>query len=605
MLASLFLDLIAVVCAAMVVASYRYRRIPAAAPLGVLFIGLTIWSFAYSLELSSVTLEGKLLWTRIQYIGILAAPASWLAFVIQYGRPGRPLRKRMLALLLIEPAIVQLLLWTNDSHRVFYRSVALVANEALGSTMRIEYGPAFWVHVGYAYLLMLLAVALMFQQLVRAPHSQRRTIGAIMVGALVPWLGNMLYLSGLSVLDLTAFGFMVFGLICAWSMFRMGLLDLVPVARDALVESMADGVIVIDQRDRVVDINPAGLVVLRRTRQEVVGQELPVLLAHRAEIVERYRSVAGVHDELLVEQVEGPPRWFDLQISPLNDSAGQRSGRLIVLRDITEQKRNEAALRAAKEAAEVASRAKSAFLGHVSHELRTPLTAILGYGELIQREAEDRNLPTLAADMQRITDSGQHLLTMICDLLDLTEIEAGTVTLSVAPISPRALAESAAEAARSLIDQHGNQLLITCAEPLGLIYSDAVKIRRVLLHLLSNAAKFTEGGTINLVVRREADPGDLGSPEPRGMVVFEVIDTGVGIGPEQIGQLFQPLSPGEGASLRRRGGMGVGLAIAHQLCVLLGGSIAAESTLGQGTVFTVRVPDLAHRAEQREGVAVQ
>jgi PAS domain S-box-containing protein len=586
MLASVFLFLISVICAALVVAAYQNRRIPAALPLALLLIALALWSFGYGIELASRDLDSKQLWAKIQYIGIVVVPASWMAFVLQYGRSDKPLRRRTWALLGIEPTLVLTLIWTNDRHVAFYQAVELINDPILGPTRHILYGPAFWLHASYAYLLLLISAALLVRLLLRAPHGQRRTISSMLIAAIIPWIGNMLYLSGLSRLDLTPFTFMVSSVIFAWSLFRLGLLDLVPVARDTLIESMSDGVLVLDLQNRVADLNPAALQIMGRTRPQVIGLELSSILSTQAKLIERYRDVTWAHDEIEIVRADHAAYWFDIRISPLNDATERQRGRLVVLRDITEQRAAEAALRAAKDAAELASRAKSAFLAHVSHELRTPLNAIIGYSELLLLESQEQGLSSFTADLQRISDSGQHLLAMIADMIDLTQLDSGTVDLFIERIELAALISGIGTASAPMFHKQHNQLIIDCPPELT-IYSDAAKLRRALLHVLHNAAKFTEHGTVTLRLRRRPF-----EPQPDvSALVVEIIDTGIGMTPQQIDQLFQALTPADAVMVQNRKGMGIGLATVRKLCELLHGSVTIAAHIGQGTTCTIIVPD--------------
>ncbi len=587
MLASLFLFLISVICAALVVASYQNRRIPAALPLGLLLIALALWSFGYGMELASRDLEGKYLWTNIQYIGIVAVPASWMAFVLQYGRSDRPLRLRTWALLAIEPLLVLALIWTNDRHYAFYRAITLIADPILGPTLKVTYGPAFWLHASYAYLLLLISAMLLVRLLLRAPHGQRRTISLMLIATIIPWIGNILYLSGLSRLDLTPFTFMVSGLIFAWSLFRLGLLDLVPVARDSLIESMSDGVLVLDHQNRVADVNPAALQMMGYERPQVLGQELRMILPDQATLVERYQNINWAHDEIEIAQADQASHWFDIRISPLSDGNDRQRGRLVLLRDITEQRAADVALRAARDAAEMASRAKSAFLAHVSHELRTPLNAIIGYSELLQLESRELGLRSFTTDLQRITDSGQHLLAMIGDMIDLTQLDSGTVELFIERIQLPVWIGGIAAATAPLFEKQGNRLIIDCPADL-VLNSDAAKLRRALMHVLHNAAKFTEQGTVTLRLRRRC----LEQEPMASAIVVEVIDTGIGMTTEQIEQLFQPLTPAGAMMVQQGKGMGVGMATVRKLCELLHGSITVAAHPGLGTTCTLTIADL-------------
>jgi PAS domain S-box-containing protein len=403
----------------------------------------------------------------------------------------------------------------------------------------------------------------------------------------------MVYLAGLSRIDLAPFMFMLTGAICGWSLLRMRIFDFVPLARDEVVDRMSDSVIVLDSNDRVVDVNLAALQLIGRPRQQIVDQSVSTLFKSHQEVVKKYRDIASTREELQILSTTGALMWFDLRITTMHDNTGERIGRLVVLSDITGHKRAEAELREAKEVAEVASRAKSAFLANMSHELRTPLNAIIGYSELLRRESEEQGLANFADDLDRIATSGHQLLTMISDVLDLTRIEAGTFDCDFQPLSLTQLIDDLVLMFGPQALSKGNLLEYHVDDDLGVISTDAIKLRRVLLHLLDNANKFTDRGTITLLARRES----IGDQE---VAIFEVSDTGKGFDADHLNSLFMAFSQADSSPTRRHSGMGIGLAVVQQLCMLLDGTITATSTPAQGATFTITIPDQQQQHERAQ-----
>ena len=249
-----------------------------------------------------------------------------------------------------------------------------------------------------------------------------------------------------------------------------------------------------------------------------------------------------------------------------------------------------AAIQQEKQYAEAANRAKSQFLGNMSHELRTPLNAIIGYSEILQEEARDLRQPDFIPDLQKIHTAGKHLLALINDILDLSKIETGRMTLYLESFDAAGLIQDVVTTLQPLIQKQANTLVVRCASDLGKMRADLTKVRQSLVNLLGNAAKFCERGRITLEATRETVAG-------AEWVIFRVADTGIGISPEQLARLFQPFMQADASATRKHGGSGLGLAIAQRFCHMMGGDIYVESEVGRGSTFTIRLPATAAQPE--------
>ncbi|HEU5087213.1 MAG TPA: ATP-binding protein, partial [Roseiflexaceae bacterium] len=416
-----------------------------------------------------------------------------------------------------------------------------------------------------------------------------------------PWLANGLDVLGLSPwpgLDLTPFAFTFTIAMVTLLVLRMRFLDMVPIAYERVVASMTDGVLVLDHQDRVLDMNAAGLASIGRHLRDVIGKPVEQVLVEVPGLLEQYRHVDYLDDE--IEIPDGPHglQVFGVRVSRIMSHDGRPRGRLVVWRDVTERRRaadllrtqNEelvrlqAFLERAIDEARTANRAKSTFLANISHELRTPLNAILGYSELMQLDLKRERSERFQVELDAVQTAGKQLLDLINSLLDLSKIEAERIELSVDSFLVSDLLAEIKQTMFPLIVQAGNTLTIDCAEDAGQIHTDRTKLRQILLNLLGNATKFTHRGRIDVRVGRlQRDTG----PD---MLSIAVQDTGIGIADNDLPLLFQDFVQVDSSSTRRYGGTGLGLAISRRFCHMLGGEISVASSVGVGTTFTVLVP---------------
>jgi signal transduction histidine kinase len=233
----------------------------------------------------------------------------------------------------------------------------------------------------------------------------------------------------------------------------------------------------------------------------------------------------------------------------------------------------------AQQMAENANRTKSQFMANMSHELRTPLNAIIGYSEMLQEEAEDLEQEDCSSDLQKVQSAGKHLLELINNILDLSKIEAGKMDLHFETFELLELLDEITATIQPVVTKKTNILKAIFDENLGKMHIDLTKLRQILLNLLSNAAKFTENGSIRLEVKRDGE-----------WINFEVADNGIGMTKEQEKKIFQSFTQADSSTTRRYGGTGLGLAISKQFTEMMGGTIWVESEFGHGSIFMLSLP---------------
>lgn len=326
------------------------RPAPGATPLAILNLAVCEWSLGYALGMASAALEAKLFWAKIQYLGIVVVPVAWLVLALQHTRRHRWAVRRYLLGLSVMPILTLLLVWTNEGHGLIWSGVRL---GTVGSSLVLvlSYGVFFWVWIAFAYTLVLLGSGLLLHGMIRSPDPYRRQSLALLVAALAPVIGNVLRITRLNPLpqlDPTNLGFALSGLALFWALFRYRLLELVPVARDALIESMDDAVIVLDACHRIVDLNPAAAHLVGCSASDVIGRQASQILDGKLDLAEDIQTAQKTGAEIILMQ-NGRERHWEMRMSPLHEPGARFQGWLITLHDITARKRAERAVTAARD----------------------------------------------------------------------------------------------------------------------------------------------------------------------------------------------------------------------------------------------------------------
>jgi diguanylate cyclase (GGDEF)-like protein len=324
------------------------RRItPGSSALALMMLGVTEWAAAAGMEAASVPLAEKLFWSKVEYLGLNATPLLWLLFVLQFNGRESWLTVRRLALLSIFPAFNVLAAVTNDWHRLLWTD--LTPGLAGANLIIYHHGPLYVVLVVTTFALTLAATLFLVRNAVGPNALHRKQAGIILASAVAPWICTVLYSLDLNPypgLDLVPIGFMITGVILLWGFLRNRIFDLVPVARDAIVERMTDGVLVMDAQDRIVDLNPAARSLLGVPLHSI-GQPARAVLEKWPTIWASCYNADGCQSELALDEANS--RYADLRISPLHDRHGRVTARLLVIRDISQRKQDEAAVQLANQ----------------------------------------------------------------------------------------------------------------------------------------------------------------------------------------------------------------------------------------------------------------
>lgn len=738
--------------------AWRRRGISGAGSFVLFLIAISLWTFFSALEMQAPTLEGKLLWARLQYICISLAPAAWFAFTLQFLGLYKYLGWRSILLLSLEPIAVNALVWTNDTHHLIWTGVGLGAVGGNRTALLIEgYGYAFWGHALYSYLLLIISGWLLVEHYLRARSPFKEQIRTLLIALSIGLISNLLSIFRVLpfFVDITPVSFALGGVLVSWALFRYRFLDVMPFAQAVIMDNMADGIVVLDALDRIIDVNPSAAEILGIQPAHVLGQHVDQVFSDAREPFHPYRARLDGSVETMLSS-GGTARHYEMHSTPIFSRRGKLAGSILAFHDITSRKAAELTLRrrleleqlvmsisttflslpttdlragivealgwvgemmragrvtlflldaeedvltalhewhspqapsrmefrralrldhypwwgeqilrmralylhsiedipgdavaerrffseqrlqmllatpmsagqhpmgalvleyfhplaeypsedvlailriigdvfanalqrqdsaeallAAKEAAEAASQAKSAFLANISHELRTPMNAILGMTEL----AMETELTPEQQDYLHIAhNAAESLLALLNDLLDFSKIEAGRLELESVPFNPREVIEGVADMMAQRAARKGLkfEVEIEAGFPEWLS-GDPIRFRQIWVNLVDNAVKFTDSGRVSL---HAAAVGELGD---KVRILGQVQDTGIGIPPEKQSVIFESFSQADTSMSRQYGGTGLGLAICRQLVEMMGGEIGLESEVGKGSLFT-------------------
>ncbi len=357
---------------------YAWSRRPAVAvtPFAWMMLGMAIWSFGYSLEIRSADIDIKLSLNNIEYFGAVSIPVFFLIFALEFAGRGHLLTSRNRALLWFIPLVTLFLVWTNEYHGLMWDSATV--EESFGLLL-LSFSPQFfyWVSVSYSYIILLAGSLLLIMEIIQRPGIYRFQASLVIIGLLIPWLGNIIYLAGLSPipnLDLTVLFFIPMSMALGWAITRYRLLDVIPPEHITILQNMRDGVIVVDTRQRILYLNPIAELLIGRKESEIVGQPL--------------KHISGVLVDTLASNLTGDEHQFeislgkgknapvyDVSVSPMSsqkDLNSQNLNHVIILRDITLRKETEAVLSLREAIMEAINLAAEQFLKESSWEHNIP-----------------------------------------------------------------------------------------------------------------------------------------------------------------------------------------------------------------------------------------
>ncbi|MDE5700091.1 MAG: response regulator [Lachnospiraceae bacterium] len=538
-------------------------------------IGSLVQNAGYLLELTAPTLEAALVAVKVQYLGSLTIPISYCYFIFSYCYEKTP--KKILRILKVVDVFIFVLIFTCDLHHLYYRNIEWIENaNRYGGYLNLDYGPGYWIFMLFGTIVpYVMSLYALIHVCVRKPEvAADRKCMLILVLSALPVVALCAYAMKLvHIYDPTP---VVLGLVLSGVVILIWIgkvYDFSSLAFGILLNSISSGVIALDEQRQITNWNPAAAKIFVDLNSHVTGKPVEMLSGFPKDILGgRTKEVFHLND-----------RFYQGRVEPILDKFGKNKGYVVLISDMTETRNYIEEIKLVREQAEQANRAKSAFLANMSHEIRTPMNAIVGLSDIIMEESRGREVYEYACD---IKSASRNLLSLINDILDLSKVEAGRMELVMTEYHVKALVDEVLNMMDVVASQRGLALKREFDMTMPCRYlGDEGRVKQILINILNNALKFTKQGYVALSVA-----GERGETAETERLIFRIEDTGCGIREEDVKEIFDNFKQVDSKRNRMVEGTGLGLSITKHLVELMQGTIKVESVYGEGTVFTVEIP---------------
>ena len=549
----------------------------------VLLLLVAIWSLGHAFEWASADLTPKVIFSNLQYIPSSLIPVLWLIFALQYTDRSHLTTSPYIILALIIPAATILLKWSNGYHHLIWREYSLVS---IGPYTRLDitrYGLWYWVSMGYSYFFLILGTIVLLQAFFKTSGPKRGQMRAILIGAVAPLAVNFIYTIGISPfegLNLTPFAFSFTGAQVAWGLFRYFPDDTNTVSRATIVNSINDGLLIINTNNHIVDMNSIAEEILGKSKDTLIGQPLTEAIPQWDMFIEKRDNKNPERSELHIEN-KNKRHYYDINISQIANRHGRAIGRSILMRDITTRKNVEEDMKQAHQEALTAAKMKTQLLANVSHDLRSPLGAILGYSEILQSEVYGKINRKQNNIITEVLASTEQLLNFVNNLLWQSQLETGALEFKPQTMETHKIFQGIHSSTRALAHAKGLEIITNIDSNMPeTLFCDRHLLNQIIANLVSNGVKFTEQGYVRIWAQLEN----------KEFWSINIKDSGIGIPKKKQARVYNLIKGISKPVETNLSETGIGFSIIREITELMGGQVDFQSVQNQGSKFTVSLP---------------
>ncbi|WP_200976827.1 histidine kinase N-terminal 7TM domain-containing protein [Echinicola sp. 20G] len=545
---------------------------------GAMMLAVTVWAAVDGIMVAEDSLDRMLFLVNFEYVGIALVPVFWMLFVLRFVGKDQWLTKPLVAAQFVFPLLTLIMVWTNNLHHLHYKSAQLIEVNGLYGLITSK-GPWYIIHTTYFYSLMILGMVLMVKRCFETEGIYRKQTIIVLIGTAVPWLANILVVfqvEPFNGFDPTPYGFVITSFIVVFGFLELRLFDVGPIARNKVIDSIKEGMLVLDVESRMVDFNPRMLWILQKTKGELTGKPFKVL-GFKGEHWDEIPQSQKEHYSMEVEMdVRGEKCYYAVSCKLLKDGNEDIRGRLVMFRDVTQFVMDQQRLELqAKELGEL-NNTKDRLLSIISHDMRGPLNTLTQFLEMtdagvITDEELKAMMPRFAENLKHVSGFLENLLVWAKGQLKGENIEKVDFDITIEIKAVLELFEASYENKGICVNFDQTKQVI--------VNADENMIKLVIRNLLSNAVKFCDSGDkIDIILDAKEDE-----------LIVSVKDTGVGIEKDNIPLIFSSEAFTTFGTQKEKG-TGLGLMLTKDFVEKNGGEIHVESKLGEGTVFCFTVP---------------